>query len=266
MDFFDTLQTDLRMYVQCRVPSAGAMRKMRKQASENGPATEGRAQTKASGPMKVGQAANRIVLRFGSYRVTLWSANSLELEKTFLCAMQHYTQGKDHAIGMLGKITNAEGEVGVDVLHSCRYYSRVRDAPPAPSELHEGRENSRPSTAGQRPSTAQPQPTGQRNLQTIPDVSAEQHSANEVLRNASSVLVLQPSELLVLRKSDVEDAMLELRADQLRAVISSLGDSGVQLARDLNFQDLKVVAACLEACKFEVRFRVCKNAQDIAFP
>ena len=240
-----------------RVPSSGATRKMRKQASQNRPASGGGLavgrRSLSNGPIKVGQASNRIVFHFGFFVVSLWSASSIVLETLVLCAMQKWTAGRDHALGDRGKVISAEGEIGTDVVRSFRYYSR---APPAPDVPSDQPDQSRPSTAGPRPSSAQAQAAqaqaaGQRAV--APDAPADQQTANEALKTASSVVVLHPGELLMLQKGDVEQAILEFRAQLLQAAITSLGEGGAALARDMKPQDFKIVAACLEPCKFEVQ-------------
>jgi CRP-like cAMP-binding protein len=244
------------LLTQCRLKVTGA-------AEPVGQASQGEHE------VKVGHAANLVVLHFGSTIVTFWLGDKDALCLLLLCIVRHWISGAGHPLGSLIKTVDAEGEVGTALLQNSRPIDRTRHHLSAFAG-HSGDHDERPSTAnasrGQVPTNA--------SRGTVPkkkEEGEEEASRGTVPKNATSVLALEPSELLLLRKRDVEDVMVELCCERLLSTLKSLGQDGTILANEMEENSshlLPDIVSYFQPCKFQATqflFHAGKRIEEIFF-
>ena len=180
-----------------------------------GPAPVGQA-SKSEREVNLGHASNLVVLHFGRVMVTFWCGDKDVLCFFLLCIVRHWISRAGHPLGSLVKTVEAEGEVGTALLHSSRPPSRARQHLSASTTNHALDHDERPLTANDagRPSTVEA-------------------CRGTVAKNATSISALEPSELLLLTKNDVEEVMVELCSEQLLGALKSLGPDGAILAKEM---------------------------------
>ena len=183
--------------------------------------------------------------------------------------MRHWISGAGHPLGSLIKTVDAEGEVGTALLQNSRPLNRTRHHLFAMAD-QAGDHDETPGTANASRGT---EPTNE-SRGTVPkkkEVGEEGASRGTVPKNATSILALEPSELLLLRKRDVEDVMVELCCEQLLSILKSLGQDGSILANEIQENSshlLPDIVSYFQPCKFQATqflFHAGKRIEEIFF-
>ncbi len=197
--------------------------------------------------VKLGHAKHRLRLKFGATALTVWSADSEVMCTFLLCVVRHWISGKDHPLGMLVKTIGVEGEVGTGVLQAGAA-GRQEERSSAAGSKSVATSNAAPKGAQKQPAAV---PKGTEMQPNHRDTSAK---PSDAAKNSSSLVALEPAELLMLRRCDVEEVMLELRTEELLHALKSLGGQGAALVKEteqLHPHIIMQIGACLELCRFE---------------